>query len=69
MSTPTEEPSTGEVTPAGDPLLTPVTVQTTDDSGNTTVIGYPSGYNQGYTGTPGESPGGGVGNDEEPVGL
>ncbi len=30
-----------EVTQVGDPLVTPVTDTTTDDNGNTVVIGYP----------------------------
>ncbi|MGW6920852.1 hypothetical protein ACWGA9_06145 [Streptomyces sp. NPDC054950] len=58
MSTPVE----GEMTPVSDPVVTPVTEVTVDESGNTTVVGYPSGTSESYEGTPGTSAGGaGVG--------
>jgi hypothetical protein len=49
-------PDEGVMTPDGDPILTPVTEETTDDNGNTVVTGYPPGSTTGYTGTPGTSP-------------
>lgn len=52
----------GDMTPDGDESLTPVTEETTDEHGNTVIIGYPSGSNQGYVGTPITDPNvGGVG--------
>jgi hypothetical protein len=57
-----------DATPDGDPVITPVTDESTDADGNTVVVGYPSGVNQGYSGTPGTD----VGSDggyEEPVGA
>jgi hypothetical protein len=69
MSTPAEPTtdSTGDATQVGDTVITPVTDTSTDANGNTVVTGYPSGTNEVYSGTPGESPGG-IGNDEEPTG-
>lgn len=60
----------GEMTPDGDESLTPVTDVTTDADGNTVVIGYPPGSNQGYVGTPVTDPNDGVGiGDSGPQGA
>lgn len=58
-------PNEGEMVSDGDPILTPVTEETTDENGNTVVVGYPPGSVEGWTGTPvtseSDSPGAGVG--------
>lgn len=57
-------PTEGEMTPDGDPVLTPATTETMDENGNTVVTGFPPGSNQYYSGTPGVSadgPGLGIG--------
>jgi hypothetical protein len=57
-----------DAVPNGDPVITPATDQSTDDDGNTVVVGYPPGVSEGYSGMPGTD----VGSDggyEEPVGA
>lgn len=46
------------MTQVGDPIITPVTDTTVDGDGNTTVVGYPSGTNESYSGTPDTDPNG-----------
>lgn len=58
-------PNEGEMVPDGDTALTPVTETIVDENGNTTVIGYPPGSNQGYVGTPSTEPGPGLGLGED----
>lgn len=50
-----------EVTQVGDPVVTPVTDETTDEDGNTTVIGYPPGTVINYEGGVSDPNGPGVG--------
>ncbi|AUG87280.1 hypothetical protein HOS59_gp16 [Streptomyces phage Rowa] len=56
---PTPEPVPADpVAPAEDPVMTPVTDVTVDESGNTTVVGYPPSTNEVYTEQPSVDPGG-----------